>query len=623
MHRSFEMTYRAVRNRGIQSVNVPDTRVKLDMDASAAETIHVSSSSLALEEMVGGAAATALLSPSPGQVRKALDCLCSSDTFVTAKRSRQLLHYLIEEALAARAHAISEYAIAQDVFGRGAQFDPRIDTCVRTEAWRLRSRLQSYYENEGRVDAVRFAFLPRSFVPIFSWQPTLTAISIEDVPHRISIYLESEPDAGEKVQRLALRLPEEIANCLFQLSSVIPVLPGGTGKSEFELRCAIRLSNGWIRIVTTLVDLEGAVRGVKTFSFPSHSETPSPLMMADAVREMVSHALSPDNARQSVDVTGQVGGSWFLDQLLRGSHTNRRERLVELRAAVLRYEQIIFADPLDQLSHRRLIGALGQFLSLAPGATPSVMPRLAASAHSALSLDNGLSDVWLILGWASSYAYDWKQTERACRRAIAITPLDPSPYILLALSYLQNGQIDSALEIAEKATDLDPFSPMVANVYALTLNAARRFKEAGQVALNALGVEPGFVKLRLTLGEARLNMGQIDGAIEEFTAASCVMGQDATACGLLGLAYGLSGEITEATSLLAKVRQSPDLRGQAVHAEALIHVGLGARDEAIAALELAVERRGTPGLFLANAVFDPIRRDSRFSKIQRQMELAH
>ncbi|MVB01913.1 tetratricopeptide repeat protein [Agrobacterium vitis] len=483
--------------------------------------------------------------------------------------------------------------------------------------------MQSYYENEGRFDVVRVAFMPRSLVPIFSSQPSLPMAEIKEFPRRIGIHLDCEPNAGESEQHLARRLLEEIASSLFKLSSIIPVLPGGASRSELELRCAIRSDEQWIRIVTTMVDLDGLVQASKTFSFPRNSERPSPTLIANAIGEMVSDSLSRNVAGQSVDIPGDSDENRFLDQLLRGSHINRRERLIELRAAVLRYEQIISDDPLDQLSHRRLIGALGQFLSLAPGSISRVMPKLAASAHSALSLNGNLSDVWLILGWASSYAYDWPQTERACRRAIAITPLDPSPYILLALTYLQSGQIVSALQIAEEAINLDPYSPMVANVYALTLNAARRFREAAKVARDALEAEPGFVKLRLTYGEAKLNMGQIDSAIEEFTAASHIMTEDATACGLLGLAYGLSGEISEAGRLLSRVKQSPNLRGQAVHAEAMIHLGLGARDEAISALELAVTRRGTPGLFLANAVFDPIRSDSRFSKIQHQMELAH
>ncbi|MGV2126897.1 tetratricopeptide repeat protein [Agrobacterium vitis] len=594
----------------------------MEKNTSATSIICVSSHDAAPSV---GTADTELASPTPGQIREALDQLCNGNTFATAKRSRQLLQYLVEEALAGRANAIGEHAIAQDVFGKDEHFDPRIDTCVRTEAWRLRNRLQSYYEHEGRFDAVRVAFMPRSLVPIFSSQPSLPAADIKDFPRRIAIHLDSESNAGENEQRLARQLPEEIASSLFKLSSIVPVLPGGASRSELELRCAIRSDEQWIRIVTTMVDLDGLVQGSKTFSFPQNSERPSPTLIANAIGEMVSDSLSRSIPGQAVNIPchSDENENRFLDQLLRGSHINRRERLIELRAAVLRYEQIISDDPMDQLSHRRLIGALGQFLSLAPGSISRVMPKLAASAHSALSLNGNLSDVWLILGWASSYAYDWPQTEGACRQAIAITPLDPSPYILLALTYLQSGQIVSALQIAEEAINLDPYSPMVANVYALTLNAARRFREAAKVARDALEAEPGFVKLRLTYGEAKLNMGQIDSAIEEFTAASRIMTEDATACGLLGLAYGLSGEKSEAGRLLSRVKQSPNLRGQAVHAEAMIHLGLGARDEAISALELAVTRRGTPGLFLANAVFDPIRDDSRFSKIQHQMELAH
>lgn len=118
-----------------------------------------------------------------------------------------------------------------------------------------------------------------------------------------------------------------------------------------------------------MVDLDGLVQGSKTFSFPQNSERPSPTLIANAIGEMVSDSLSRNIPGQAVNIPchSDENENRFLDQLLRGSHINRRERLIELRAAVLRYEQIISDDPMDQLSHRRLIGALGQFLSLAPG----------------------------------------------------------------------------------------------------------------------------------------------------------------------------------------------------------------------------------------------------------------
>lgn len=118
-----------------------------------------------------------------------------------------------------------------------------------------------------------------------------------------------------------------------------------------------------------------------------------------------------------------------------------------------------------------------------------------------------------------------------------------------------------------------------------------------------------------------LNMGQLDRAIEEFAIAYEMMPQDAAACGLLGFAYGLSGDVGSATQMLAKLRNSPELRGQTTYAEAIVNIGLGERDEAIEALGQAVQRRGTPGLLLANPTFDTLRADRRFLKIQRQMEM--
>lgn len=561
--------------------------------------------------------------PTEGQVRSALDQLSSSKTFATAKRSCQLLRYLVEQVLAGHSATISEYAIALDVFGRSEDFDHRIDTCVRTEAWRLRGRLQHYYGDEGVGDAIRFVFAPRSFVPSFEVQQAAIVVVAQSAPCRIAVSVDCEPGAPEEEERFARRLSEELLGGLFALSSITPLLSEAAGRSDFQLRCAVRSEQEWIRVIATLIDGEHQVRGAKTFSFPRSSSQASPLSVADGARAMVQQSLAGEKWQAGVDVFEQSKGISFLDQLLRGAHANRCQRLAELRKEVIRHERAIADDLLDRLAHLRLIATLGQFLSLVPSATPSVMPRLGASAHTALSLDDSLSDVWLTLGWASNYAHDWKQAQIAARRAIALAPLDPSGYILLSLTHLQQGQIAQAVELAERASALDPFSPMVANAYALTLNAARRFNEASEVALHALAAEPGFVKLRLTLGETKLNMGQVERAIEEFETAHKMMPQDPSACGFLGFACGLIGDIERAMELLAKLKRSPDLRGQPVYAEAIIHMGLGARDEAISVLSEAVRRRGTPGLIFANAIFDPIRSDRRFAKIQRQMELAH
>jgi hypothetical protein len=58
----------------------------------------------------------------------------SSHCFAGASRISDLLSFLVSESLAGRGARLKEYVIGVEVFGSGADFDPRVDTNVRTEA---------------------------------------------------------------------------------------------------------------------------------------------------------------------------------------------------------------------------------------------------------------------------------------------------------------------------------------------------------------------------------------------------------------------------------------------------------------------------------------------------------
>jgi hypothetical protein len=49
---------------------------------------------------------------------------------------------------------IKEHQIATEVFGRPSDFDPQLDSLVRVQAGRLRTKLAAYYESEGVEDQV-------------------------------------------------------------------------------------------------------------------------------------------------------------------------------------------------------------------------------------------------------------------------------------------------------------------------------------------------------------------------------------------------------------------------------------------------------------------------------------
>src|SRR5438477_3655778 len=110
--------------------------------------------------------------PSSAEIRAALDRILASHAFVGSRRPGNFLKYVVEETLEGREERIKEYSIATDVFGRDQSFDPRMDPIVRVEATKLRSRLASYYEQEGQPDAIRIDLPKRGYVPAFGFQAT-------------------------------------------------------------------------------------------------------------------------------------------------------------------------------------------------------------------------------------------------------------------------------------------------------------------------------------------------------------------------------------------------------------------------------------------------------------------
>ncbi len=66
----------------------------------------------------------------------------------------RLLRYLAAHSIDAPGTPIKEYQIATEVFGRPANFDPRMDSTVRVQTGRLRAKLGEYYSGPGAEDHV-------------------------------------------------------------------------------------------------------------------------------------------------------------------------------------------------------------------------------------------------------------------------------------------------------------------------------------------------------------------------------------------------------------------------------------------------------------------------------------
>jgi hypothetical protein len=88
------------------------------------------------------------------QISEQLDRIMKSHSLRGSESLSRLLQYCAKQSLEHPNELLKEYQIAREVFGRGPDFDPQTDSCVRVQAGRLRHKLAEYYANEGANDPI-------------------------------------------------------------------------------------------------------------------------------------------------------------------------------------------------------------------------------------------------------------------------------------------------------------------------------------------------------------------------------------------------------------------------------------------------------------------------------------
>ena len=105
--------------------------------------------------------------PTPDQVRAQLERILGSAGFAASERLRRFLRYVVERSLAGEAGQLKEYVVGREVFDRDEDYDPRLDSIVRVEAGRLRTKIDEYYHGPGRADDVIIRLQRGSYAPVF------------------------------------------------------------------------------------------------------------------------------------------------------------------------------------------------------------------------------------------------------------------------------------------------------------------------------------------------------------------------------------------------------------------------------------------------------------------------
>ncbi len=108
--------------------------------------------------------------------------ICVSAEFVRSERMIEFLRCVVTTSMEGRSSELTERYVGRTVFGRPADWDPSVDTIVRSEARRLRSKLHLYYESHGQEDQLEIRIPKGGYAPNFEIKPAFAGESLQPIP---------------------------------------------------------------------------------------------------------------------------------------------------------------------------------------------------------------------------------------------------------------------------------------------------------------------------------------------------------------------------------------------------------------------------------------------------------
>ena len=309
---------------------------------------------------------------------------------------------------------------------------------------------------------------------------------------------------------------------------------------------------------------------------------------------------------------------------LRGRYFFDKRSDEGFRRGIEYFNQAIAKDPSYALAYAGLAYSYNQMghelYSMMP--QQEAYPKAKAAATKALELDETLADAHNVLAMVKlRYDRDWIGAENEHKRAIQLDPNNALSHFWYSHFLLPHGRIQQSLEESQRALELDPLS-LIVNVHlGWHYLYARQFEQAVAQLQKAVELDPRFALTYLFLGQAYEEQQSYEKAVATFQTGITLSQGGPVYVGGLGHAYAVAGKRGEALKVLADLKAASKRRYVPSYEIAVIHAGLGDKDEAFAWLQKAYDDRDSSWLVDLNVDprFEPLRSDARFVELVRRI----
>jgi len=312
------------------------------------------------------------------------------------------------------------------------------------------------------------------------------------------------------------------------------------------------------------------------------------------------------------------------ENYLKGRYYWNKRSDENLTRAIGYFEQATKQDPQYALAYAGLsdcyaIISAEIFGTMAPA---EAAPKAKTAALRALEIDPTLSEAETSLATVKfNYDWDWNGAAAGFAKSIQDNPSYATAYQRYSLYLTAMNRPEESFEQINKARELDPLSISINFSLGWRLYMARQYDRAIQQLRNTLEMDPSYELPHLVLGMSYAKKGDFDLAIPELRKAVELSHGTPLMTSALANAYARSGNKAEAERLLADLSAESKRQYVSPYYFAVVYVGLGKPEEAIAWLEKAYADRSNGLVFLkVEPELDDLRSNPRFVALQRKLD---
>jgi serine/threonine protein kinase/tetratricopeptide (TPR) repeat protein len=346
----------------------------------------------------------------------------------------------------------------------------------------------------------------------------------------------------------------------------------------------------------------------------------SELRRGIAVRPASAKARKPAGKRAPWDVAAH-------DMYLKGMYALNKWTEDSMQRAIANFRDAIARDPGFAPAYAALAeGLVWLYSGLGILPASETVPEARWAAEKALELDINLADAHRVRALiAMNHDWDRKGAKGALTRALELGPGSAAAHLRNAwrLALLER-EHDQALIELDEAERLDPLDLQLKTLIGYVHYFRRDLDRAVEQYETVLSLEPSFAFAHYALGDACTQRGEYDRAFGEFDKAIELGGRSVNHIGVLGYAYGRSGNRDRANELLQELTMRASRGYVSAMWIALVHLGLSDLESLFVWLDRAFEERdGSLILITAALEFEPVRDDPRFKALLARMGLGH